>query len=118
MVRCAPPHIKHARDEFFVNLRGLWRLCRVAVEDAGAPVGAYTNLLISYEQSDRVIDDPRIKGVALTGSVDASLLANCNDFLRQCERVRYAGGAVDIDAVRALVDLLEVATAKTKAAAA
>lgn len=51
-------------------------------------------------------------------SVDASLLANCDDFLRQCERVRYAGGAVDIDAVRALVDLLEVATAKTKAAAA
>ena len=51
-------------------------------------------------------------------SVDASLLANCDDFLRQCERARYAGGAVDIDAVRALVDLLEVATAKTKAAAA
>ncbi len=51
-------------------------------------------------------------------SVDASLLANCDDFLRQCERLRYAGGAVDIDAVRALVDLLEVATAKTKAAAA
>ncbi len=51
-------------------------------------------------------------------SVDASLLANCDDFLRQCERARYAGGAVDIDAVRVLVDLLEVATAKTKAAAA
>ena len=39
--------------------------------DAGAPVGAYTNLLISYEQSDRVSDDPGIKGVALTGSVAA-----------------------------------------------
>lgn len=39
--------------------------------DAGTPVGAYTNLLISYEQSDRVIDDPRIQGVALTGSVAA-----------------------------------------------
>lgn len=49
--------------------------CAIAFEklllDAGAPVGAYTNLLISYEQSDRVIDDPRIKGVALTGSVPA-----------------------------------------------
>jgi succinate-semialdehyde dehydrogenase/glutarate-semialdehyde dehydrogenase len=49
--------------------------CAMAFErlllDAGAPAGAYTNLLISYEQSDRVIDDPRIKGVALTGSVDA-----------------------------------------------
>ena len=49
--------------------------CAIAFErlllDAGAPAGAYTNLLISYEQSDRVIDDPRIRGVALTGSVEA-----------------------------------------------
>jgi succinate-semialdehyde dehydrogenase/glutarate-semialdehyde dehydrogenase len=39
--------------------------------EAGAPAGLYTNLLISHDQSDRVIDDPRIKGVALTGSVAA-----------------------------------------------
>ena len=49
--------------------------CAIAFEqlllDAGAPKGAYTNLLISHEQSDQVIDDPRIKGVALTGSVAA-----------------------------------------------
>jgi len=49
--------------------------CALAFEklllDAGAPVGAYTNLFISYEQSNSVIDDPRIKGVALTGSVPA-----------------------------------------------
>ena len=49
--------------------------CAIAFEklllDAGAPLGAYTNLLISHEQSERVIDDPRIKGVALTGSVVA-----------------------------------------------
>jgi succinate-semialdehyde dehydrogenase/glutarate-semialdehyde dehydrogenase len=49
--------------------------CAIAFEklllDAGAPVGAYTNLLISYDQSDRVIDDPRVVGVALTGSVAA-----------------------------------------------
>jgi succinate-semialdehyde dehydrogenase/glutarate-semialdehyde dehydrogenase len=31
-------------------------------------------LLISYEQVNRVIDDPRIKGVALTGSVEAGKL--------------------------------------------
>ena len=53
--------------------------CAIAFEklllDAGAPVGAYTNLLISHEQSERVIDDPRIKGVALTGSVAAGPLA-------------------------------------------
>ncbi len=49
--------------------------CAIAFErlllDAGAPVGAYTNLLISYTQCDQVIDDPRIKGVALTGSLGA-----------------------------------------------
>jgi succinate-semialdehyde dehydrogenase/glutarate-semialdehyde dehydrogenase len=39
--------------------------------EAGAPKGLYTNLLISHEQSDQVIDDPRIKGVALTGSLAA-----------------------------------------------
>lgn len=35
---------------------------------AGAPEGAYTNLLISYDQVNQLIDDRRIKGVALTGS--------------------------------------------------
>ena len=49
--------------------------CALAFEqlfiDAGAPKGAYTNLFISYSQSDEVIDDPRVKGVALTGSLPA-----------------------------------------------
>ena len=49
--------------------------CAIAFEklwmEAGAPFGAYTNLLISHDQVNRVIDDPRIKGVALTGSVEA-----------------------------------------------
>ena len=39
--------------------------------DAGAPDGLYTNLFVTHEQSDRVIDDRRIKGIALTGSVPA-----------------------------------------------
>jgi len=43
----------------------LWR-------DAGAPLGAYTNLLISHDQVLAVIDDPRIRGVALTGGVVAA----------------------------------------------
>ena len=46
--------------------------CAIAFADlfieAGAPIGAYTNLLISKDQIARVIADPRIKGVALTGS--------------------------------------------------
>lgn len=46
--------------------------CALAFEklflDAGAPVGAYTNVFISSEQVATAIADPRVKGVALTGS--------------------------------------------------
>jgi len=58
--------VKHAScvPQCALMFAALWR-------DAGAPAGAYTNLLISHAQVDRVIDDPRIKGVALTGSVEA-----------------------------------------------
>ncbi len=49
--------------------------CAIAFEqlwlEAGAPPGLYTNLFISHDQVNRAIDDPRIKGVALTGSVEA-----------------------------------------------
>lgn len=38
---------------------------------AGAPAGLYTNLSMSPDQVNRVIEDPRIKGVALSGGVDA-----------------------------------------------
>lgn len=50
--------------------------CAVAFErlwvEAGAPAGAYTNLRISHDQVNTVIDDPRIQGVALTGGVEAA----------------------------------------------
>ena len=36
--------------------------------EAGAPAGAYTNLFISKDQVSQVIDDARIRAVALTGS--------------------------------------------------
>ena len=46
--------------------------CALAFEklmlEAGAPSGAYTNLFISKDQVAQVIDDKRIRGVALTGS--------------------------------------------------
>lgn len=49
--------------------------CALAFEqlftDAGAPTGAYTNLFISSDQVGRLIDDPRVKGVAFTGSEGA-----------------------------------------------
>ncbi|MBC7444030.1 MAG: NAD-dependent succinate-semialdehyde dehydrogenase [Polaromonas sp.] len=46
--------------------------CALAFErlmvEAGAPAGAYTNLFVSKEQVTQVIDDARIRAVALTGS--------------------------------------------------
>src|ERR1700722_12186868 len=74
LARVAGPHlmagnvlmIKHAGcvPQRAIEFEKLWI-------EAGAPAGLYTNLLISHDQSDRVVDDPRIKGVALTGSVAA-----------------------------------------------
>ena len=49
--------------------------CALAFEkilmDAGAPEGAYTNLFLSNDQVSRLIEDPRVQGVALTGSEKA-----------------------------------------------
>src|ERR1035441_5436548 len=74
LARVAGPHMM-AGNAVMVKHAGCVPQCAIAFEqlwiDAGAPVGLYTNLLISHEQSDKVIDDPRIKGVALTGSVAA-----------------------------------------------
>ncbi|MUL47102.1 NAD-dependent succinate-semialdehyde dehydrogenase [Mycobacterium sp. CBMA293] len=39
--------------------------------EAGAPLGAYTNLYATKDQLSLLIDDPRVRGVALTGSEGA-----------------------------------------------
>jgi len=74
LARFAAPNLM-AGNVVMVKHAGCVPQCAIAFEklwrDAGAPPGAYTNLLISYDQVNRVIDDPRIKGVALTGSVEA-----------------------------------------------
>jgi len=74
LARVAGPQLM-AGNVVVVKHAGCVPQCAIAFEklwiDAGAPVGAYTNLLITHEQSEAVIDDPRIKGVALTGSVAA-----------------------------------------------
>ena len=44
------------------------------LQEAGAPDGAYTNLFISKDQVAQVIEDPRIRGVALTGSEGAGAI--------------------------------------------
>ncbi|RBP97317.1 succinate-semialdehyde dehydrogenase [Bifidobacterium aemilianum] len=43
------------------------RFCEI-VEEAGAPKGALTNLFLNYDQVTEAIADPRVQGVALTGS--------------------------------------------------
>ena len=74
LARVAGPHLM-AGNTLVVKHAGIVPQCAIAFEklliDAGAPVGLYTNMLISHEQSARIVDDPRIKGVALTGSVAA-----------------------------------------------
>ncbi len=46
--------------------------CAIAIEEifaeAGAPVGLYTNLFISHQQTEKLIGDKRIRGLSLTGS--------------------------------------------------
>jgi succinate-semialdehyde dehydrogenase/glutarate-semialdehyde dehydrogenase len=74
LARVAGPQLM-AGNVLLVKHAGIVPQCAIAFEkllmDAGAPQGLYTNLFISHEQCDRVVDDPRIKGVALTGSVAA-----------------------------------------------
>ena len=74
LARFAAPNLM-AGNVVMVKHAGCVPQCAIAFEklwmEAGAPFGAYTNLLISHDQVNRVIDDPRIKGVALTGSVEA-----------------------------------------------
>lgn len=74
LARIAGPHLM-AGNAVMVKHAGCVPQCAIAFEqlmlDAGAPHGLYTNLLISHEQTNKLIDDPRIKGVALTGSVAA-----------------------------------------------
>lgn len=74
LARVAGPHLM-AGNVLVVKHSSNVPQCAIAFEklliDAGAPSGLYTNLMISHEQSTKVIDDPRVKGVALTGSVAA-----------------------------------------------
>ena len=75
LARFAAPNLM-AGNVVMVKHAGCVPQCSIAFEklwlEAGAPAGAYTNLLISHDQVNRVIDDSRIRGVALTGGVEAA----------------------------------------------
>ena len=74
LARVAGPHLM-AGNTLLIKHAGIVPQCAMEFEkiwiEAGAPEGLYTNLLISHEQSEKLVSDPRIKGVALTGSVAA-----------------------------------------------
>lgn len=58
-----PMILKHAS-----NTPGSAAAFAKIVEEAGAPAGSLTNLFLNYDQVSDIIADPRIQGVALTGS--------------------------------------------------
>ncbi|KRL06365.1 NAD-dependent succinate-semialdehyde dehydrogenase [Liquorilactobacillus hordei] len=45
-----------------------------ACQAAGLPTGAFKNLFVTYDQVNQMISDPRVQGVALTGSEKAGEL--------------------------------------------
>ena len=74
LARVAGPHLMAGNTMVVKHSSNVPR-CALAFEklllDAGAPKGLYTNLFVSHAQTDKIIEDVRIKGVALTGSVEA-----------------------------------------------
>lgn len=69
--RFAAPHLMAGNVVLVKHAQGVPQ-CALAFEqlftDAGSPAGAYTNLFLSNDQVGALIDDPRVRGVALTGS--------------------------------------------------
>src|ERR1700683_2460426 len=71
LARFVGPHLMSGNVMLVKHALGVPQ-CALAFEkilrEAGAPEGVYTNLFLSNDQSGQLIDDPRVKGVALTGS--------------------------------------------------
>jgi succinate-semialdehyde dehydrogenase/glutarate-semialdehyde dehydrogenase len=71
LARFAAPHLMSGNVLLVKHASGVPQ-CALAFEelfsDAGTPAGVYTNLFVSSDQVGALIDDPRIRGVALTGS--------------------------------------------------
>lgn len=71
LARFAGPHLMSGNAMLVKHASGVPQ-CALAFEaalrDAGVPEGVYTNLFINADQAGSLIDDPRIRGIALTGS--------------------------------------------------
>jgi succinate-semialdehyde dehydrogenase/glutarate-semialdehyde dehydrogenase len=88
LARFAAPHLTSGNVMLVKHAPGVPQ-CAAAFEqlfaEAGAPRGVYTNVFLSNEQVATLIDDPRTKGVALTGSERAgeSLAARAGKNLKK-----------------------------------
>jgi succinate-semialdehyde dehydrogenase/glutarate-semialdehyde dehydrogenase len=69
--------------------------------EAGAPQGAYTNLYATKDQLSLLIDDPRVRGVALTGSEGAGAVVAARAGRNLKKSTMELGGS---DALIALAD--------------
>ncbi len=71
LARFVGPHLMSGNAVLLKHAPGVPQ-CALAFErvlrEAGVPEGVYTNLFLNNDQSGALIDDPRVKGVALTGS--------------------------------------------------
>src|SRR5580692_8541309 len=71
LARFAGPHLMSGNVILLKHAPGVPQ-CALAYEqalrEAGVPEGVYTNLFLSNDQAGALIDDPRVKGLALTGS--------------------------------------------------
>src|ERR1700677_2669938 len=71
LARFVGPHLMSGNVMLLKHAPGVPQ-CAVAFEqalkDAGVPAGVYTNLFLTNDQSGALIDDPRVKAIALTGS--------------------------------------------------
>jgi succinate-semialdehyde dehydrogenase / glutarate-semialdehyde dehydrogenase len=71
MSRFVGPHLMSGNVILLKHAPGVPQ-CAVAFErilkETGLPDGVYTNLFLSNDQAGALIDDPRVKGIALTGS--------------------------------------------------
>jgi len=71
LARFAAPHLASGNVMLVKHAPGVPQ-CAIAFEqlfvEGGAPAGVYTNAFLSNDQVATLIDDPRTRGVALTGS--------------------------------------------------
>src|ERR1700761_3429231 len=74
--RFVGPHLMSGNVMLLKHAPGVPQ-CAVAfdqvLKDAGVPTGVYTNLFLTNDQSGVLIDDPRVKAIALTGSERAGV---------------------------------------------